>query len=74
MTTIQEHLWRLGVGNRLKGYRMIVIAVDLGGENEERLQCAQEFLYKLVAQQLGCDFTALNGIFAPSLTMLGAAT
>lgn len=60
MTTIREHLWHLGVGNRLKGYRMIVIAVELGLQNEDRLQCAQEYLYKPIAQQLGCNFRSVE--------------
>lgn len=60
MTTVQEILWHLGVGKRFKGYRMIVIAVELGIENEDRLLCAQEFLYKPIAQRLGCDFRSVE--------------
>lgn len=60
MITIQEHLWRLGVGKRFKGYQMIVIAVELGIENENRLQCVQEFLYKPIARQLGCNFRSVE--------------
>ena len=55
MTSIQKHLWHMGIGNRLKGYKMIILAVQLGVENEDRLQCAQEHLYKPIAQQTGCD-------------------
>ena len=56
MTNIQEHLWHLGIGRRLKGYRMTVLAVNLAIEDEERLLCAQEFLYKPIAAKPGCDF------------------
>ena len=56
MTNLQEHLWHLGVGRRLKGYKMTVLAVNLAIEDEERLLCAQEFLYKPIAAKLGCDF------------------
>ena len=47
MTNIQKHLWRMGIGNRLKGYKMVILAVELGVENEDRLQCAQEFLFRV---------------------------
>ena len=60
MTTIQEHLRRLDIGNRYKGYRMIIIAVKLGMEDENSLQCAQELLYKPIAQQLGCSFRSVE--------------
>ncbi len=60
MTTTQEHLWRLGIEKRFKGYRMIIIAVKLGMEDENRLQCAQEFLYKPIARQLDCSFRSVE--------------
>lgn len=60
MTTIQEDLWRLGIGKRLKGYKMTVTAVELAMENEDRLQCAQEYLYKPIARQLDCDFRSVE--------------
>ena len=56
MSNIQKHLWRMGIGNRLKGYKMIVFAVELGVEDEDRLQCAQEHLFKPVAKRLSCDY------------------
>lgn len=60
MTNIQEHLWHLGVGRRLKGYKMTVLAVNLAIEDEERLLCAQEFLYKPIAAKLNCDFRTVE--------------
>lgn len=56
MTNVQKHLWKLGVGNRLKGYKMTILAVEFGIEDEDRLQCIQERLYKPVAKQVGCDY------------------
>ena len=55
MSNIQKHLWRMGIGNRLKGYKMIVFAVELAVEDEARLLCAREHLYKPIARDLGCD-------------------
>ena len=60
MTSIQDHLWHLGIGNRLKGYKMTVLAATLAIEEESRLQCAQEYLYKPVADALGCDFRSVE--------------
>lgn len=60
MTNIQEHLWHLSVGRRLKGYKMTVLAVNLAIEDEERLLCAQEFLYKPIAEKLNCDFRTVE--------------
>ncbi len=55
MTSIQKHLWRMGISNRLKGYKMIVFAVELAVEDEDRLLCAQQHLYKPIARELGCN-------------------
>lgn len=60
MANIQKHLWRMGIGNRLIGYKMVILAVELGVENEDRLQCAQEFLFKPVAQRLACDYRCVE--------------
>ncbi len=60
MTTVEEHLWHLGVGHRLKGYRMTVLAVNLALEDETRLQCAQNELYKPISVELGCDFRSVE--------------
>ena len=60
MTRIQEHLRRLGVGIHLKGYKATVQAVSLSLEDEDRLQCAQEALFKPIAANLGCDFCCVE--------------
>lgn len=60
MTRIQEHLRRLGVGIHLKGYRATVEAVSLAIEDEDRLQCAQEALFKPIAVKLRCDFRCVE--------------
>ena len=60
MTRIQEHLRRLGVGIHLKGYKATVEAVSLSLEDEDRLQCAQEALFKPIAANLGCDFRCVE--------------
>lgn len=60
MSNIQKHLWRMGIGNRLKGYKMIVFAVELGVEDEDRLQCAQEHLFKPVTKRLSCDYRCVE--------------
>ena len=54
MTNVAEHLWHLGIGRRYKGYRAITLAVELCIENKERLQCAQKYLFKPIAERLGC--------------------
>lgn len=53
MTNVEEHLWHLGIGPRYKGYRAITLAVELSVENIERLQYAQEYLFKPIAERLG---------------------
>ncbi len=40
---------------RLKGYKMIVFAVELAVEDEDRLLCAQQHLYKPIARELDCN-------------------
>ena len=55
MSNIQRLLWHMGIGNRLKGYKMIILAVELGVEDEDRLLCVREHLYKPIARKLGCD-------------------
>ncbi len=60
MVNIQEHLWHLGVGKRLKGYRMTILAVSLAIADEECLQCAQEHLYKPIAEKMDCDFRSVE--------------
>lgn len=60
MTRIQEHLWRLGVGIHLKGYKMTIEAVSLALEDEDRLQCAQDFLFKPIAVRFGCDYRCVE--------------
>ena len=60
MTRIQEHLRQLGVGIHLKGYKATVQAVSLSLEDEDRLQCAQEALFKPIAANLGCDFRCVE--------------
>lgn len=60
MTSIQEHLWHLGVGHRLKGYKMTTLAVSLALEDETRLQCAQNEIYKPIAEQMGCDYRSVE--------------
>lgn len=55
MSNIQKHLWHMGIGNRLKGYKMIILAVALCVEDEDRLQCAQKCIYEPVAKRLSCD-------------------
>ena len=60
MTRIQDHLRLLGVGIHLKGYKATVEVFSLAIKDEERLQCAQENLFKPVAAQLGCDFRCVE--------------
>lgn len=60
MTNVQEHLWHLGVGRRLKGYKMTILAATLAIDDEDRLQCAQEYLFKPIAEQLTCDFRSIE--------------
>ena len=57
---IQDYLWHLGVGKRLKGYKMTILIVELAIEDEERLQYAKERLYKPVAERFGCDFRSIE--------------
>lgn len=60
MTGIQKHLWRMGLGNRLKGYKMTILAVEMCMEDEDRLLCAQEHLFKPIAMQLGCNYRSVE--------------
>lgn len=60
MMSVQEHLRRLGIGRQLKGYRCILLVVELAIQDETRLLCVRELLYQPVAMQMGCDFRCIE--------------
>lgn len=59
MTTAQllDHtIQSLGISKRYKGYRQLIMSVELALDDESRLLCITENIYHPVADMCNCDF------------------
>ena len=60
MLEIEDILWMLGITQSYKGYRRMLLILDLALKNESRLEAVTKELYMEAAEQLHCDWKALE--------------
>ena len=60
MLEIEDILWMLGITENYKGYRRILLVLELALKNESRLEAVTKELYMEAATQLNCDWKAIE--------------